>query len=76
MKYKLMYRTAVTKTDFNFGRMHIHVNQRRVELQLKHISRIAITVKHILDGEPDEAAVERYAQEVVDMVLNGLFLRP
>jgi len=36
----------------------------------------AITVKHILDGEPDEAAVERYAQEVVDMVLNGLFLRP
>lgn len=34
-----------------------------------------ITVRHILEGEADEAAVERYAQEVVDVVLNGLFVR-
>ena len=47
MAHRLVDFAAVAKADFDFGRVHIHIDARRVHLHIKHIHRLAMTVQHI-----------------------------
>ena len=47
MTHRLVHLTAIAKTHFNFGGMHIHIHTGGVDLDIQGIHRLTVTMQHI-----------------------------
>ena len=45
-----MHFAAVAKAHFDFGRVYVHIDSGRVDLDIQRIHRLAVAVQHILVG--------------------------
>ena len=50
MAHRLMHFTAVAKTHFDLGRVHVHIDPRRVDVYVQRIHRLALAVQHVFVG--------------------------
>ena len=50
MLHRLVGFSAVTKTYFDFGGMHIHIHPGGVDIKVQRIHRLALAVQHIFIG--------------------------
>ncbi len=44
---ELMHRAAVAKAHFGLGRMHVDVDQPRIDAEPQRIGRLAVVVQHV-----------------------------
>ncbi len=47
MAHGLVYFAAVAKAHFDFGRVYVDIDPRRVDGDVQRIHRLALTVKHV-----------------------------
>ena len=48
--YRLVHFTAIAKTHFNFGGVHIHIHAVWVHVQVQGIHRLSLSVQHVFIG--------------------------
>ena len=50
MVHGLMHFAAVAKAHLDLGRVHVHIDTRRVDLDIQGIHRLAVAVQHVFIG--------------------------
>ena len=61
MKNELVHRAGIAEAHFDLGRVHVHVDVRRIDLEVQHVSGMALVVQHVLVGLPDRVREQAVA---------------
>jgi hypothetical protein len=48
--HRLVHLAAIAKAHLDLGRVHVHVDTRRIDLQVQRIDRLALAVQHVFVG--------------------------
>ena len=63
MEDELVHGARVAEAHLGLGRMHVHVDAARVELEEQHVGRVALVVQHVRVGLADRVREQLVAHE-------------